>query len=393
MLDLDAPLALPIRRTSPFDPPVCYADLRATAPVKRVTLQNGRSAWLVARYADVRVALKDPKLSSDPRRMGFPDPEDADHSPFLIEMDAPEHTTLRRMLAAEFSPSRLATLRGHIQSDADRLIDAMVKRGNTADLLADYALPIPSLTICHLLGVPHEDMSFFQTKAAEASALEGVDKARLYGELYGYFDDLVHTKQAEPGDGLIDRLVVERLRGGEIDHHGVVKLAFMLLMAGFESTATMIALGVATLFQYPDQLALFCADRELTERAVEEMLRYHSIGDSDALRVAVADTEIGGQRIAAGEGVVPLVWSANRDETAFAQADSFDIRRDSHGQLAFGYGIHQCIGLNLARLEMQIALRSLFDRLPGLRPALPMHKLPFRYDTEVFGLKALPVMW
>lgn len=389
---LAKPLVLPILRTRPFTPPAFYAELRAHEPVKRVTLPGGGTAWLVARHADVRTALKDPRLSSDSRKPGFPEPQDTDHKPFLIEMDAPEHTVLRRMLAAEFSPSRLAALRVDIQADADRLIEVMLARGNSADLIADYALPIPSLTICHLLGIPEADMAFFHEKVAVAFSLSE-DKGASFGTVMAYFEDLVTAKEKAPGHGLIDRLLVERVRTGELPRDELVRLAFILMLAGFETTATMIALGVATLFQYPDQLALFRADPKLTDSAVEELLRFHSIGDSDGLRVAVADTEIGGQTIRTGEGVIPLVWSANRDAAAFDRPDDLDIRRDSRGQLAFGYGVHQCIGLNLARIEMRLALRTLFDRIPTLRLAVPVAELPFRFDAEVFGLKSLPVTW
>jgi pentalenic acid synthase len=253
-----------------FAPPAFYAQLRAHEPVKRVTLAGGGTAWLVARHADVRAALKDPKLSSDSRKPGFPEPQDADHKPFLIEMDAPEHTRLRRMLATEFSPSRLATLQTDIQADADRLIDTMLARGNSADLVADYALPIPSLTICHLLGIPEADMAFFHDKVAVAFSLSE-DKGAAFGTVMAYFEDLVTAKEKAPGQGLIDRLVVERVRTGELSHDDLVRLAFILMMAGFETTATMIALGVATLFQYPDQLALFRVEPALTDVVVRAL--------------------------------------------------------------------------------------------------------------------------
>jgi cytochrome P450 len=280
-----------------------------------------------------------------------------------------------------------------IAADADACIDAMLAGERPADLVTAYAVPIPARTICHLLGVPFADSAFFQAQVAKVSAAGGEDKAVAFAEVHAYLDALVRAKELAPTDDLLGRLVCEQLRPGAIDHATLVGIAVILLMAGFDSTASMIALSVATLFRWPEQRALLAADPGLMQGAVEELLRFHTLGDADALRVAIADVEIGGRQIRAGEGVIPLVWSANRDEAVFERPDEFDVRRQAHGQLAFGHGIHQCLGLNLARIELRIALRTLFARLPGLRPAIALEAMPWRHESEVFGLLALPVAW
>lgn len=386
-------LTLPIRRTTPFSPPDFYAELRENDPISRVALPDGSIAWLIARYEDVRDALKNTALSSNPRQLGFPEPELSDRPLFLTEMDAPRHTALRRILASEFSPGRISLLADKVQRDTDHLVDIMLSRGKTADIVRDYALPIPSLTICHLLGVPYEDHAFFQKIVKSVMSLDDEIKSAAFGEIYAYMERLVSDKEISPTNDLIGRLVIEQLQTNSISHDELLNIAVILLMAGFETTATMISLGIATLFHFPDQLRLLRDDLNRTENAIEELLRFHTVGDADGLRVATVDTKIGGQKIAKGEGVIPLAWSANRDPSIFSDPDRLDICRELHGQLAFGHGVHQCIGLNLARMEMRIALRTLLDRIPTLSLAVPVAALPFQYQSELFGLDALPVKW
>jgi cytochrome P450 len=385
--------SLPMRRPSPFSPPALYTQLREHHPVARAVLPDGQLVWLVARHDDVRAALKNPLLSSDPRRPGFPEPDTSNRAPFLIEMDAPRHTELRKLLAAEFSPQRLAVLQEHIDGDATKLLDAMLAGSGHADLVAAYALPLASLTICHLLGVPYAEHAFFERSAVTLLSHDDAKKGEAFGAICSYFEQLLEEKKRHPSDNLLGRLIAGPWRAGQLSDEELLNIAVILLMAGFETTATMISLGVVTLLHHAGQLALLQSDMALIDEAVEELLRYHTPGDTDALRVAIADTEIDGQPIARGEAVIPLLWSANRDPAVFPLPDNFDIRREQRGQLAFGYGMHQCIGLNLARMEMRTALRRLFTRAPTLRLAIPLAELPFRYDSELFGLAALPVQW
>ena len=302
-------------------------------------------------------------------------------APFLIEMDPPEHGIYRRMLAGEFSVRRINHLRPRIQEVADERIDALLGGGPPADLVAGFALPVPSMMICHLLGVPYADHEFFEsrTRAATASSDGNREAASAaIEEVSAYLDRLVSEKERHPTDDLIGRLIQEHVRTGALGHEQLVGLAVLLLLAGHETTASTIALGVVMLLEHPDQLAAFRDDPALAAGAVEEMVRLQSIGDAGAARAVVADIEVGGRLIRAGEGILPLIPAANRDPEAIDRPDVFDIRRGDRHHLGFGFGIHRCLGENLARATVEIALRTLFERIPTLRLDAPLEELPFK---------------
>ncbi|EYF01939.1 cytochrome P450 [Chondromyces apiculatus] len=372
----------PMRRVCPFAPPPRYAELRARTPIARITLPNGHTAWLLTRHADVRAALGHPRVSSDPTHPGFPEGQMAEgdaeerRAPLLIERDPPQHGRHRRMLIPEFTVRRVDALRPHLQQTADRLLDDMLHEGPPADLVSAFALPLSSLTICHLLGVPYADHAFFEAQARAALSSPPAEAEAAFAAVSAYLDGLVTEKERQPTDDMISRLIVEHLRTGALTHAELVGAATLLLMAGHETTANMISLGVVTLLAHPDQLAQLRADWTLTAGTVEEMLRYHSIGDAGAVRVAVDDIEIGGQHIRAGDGIIPLVASANRDPLAFERPEDLDIHRRGRHHLGFGHGIHQCLGQNLARAEIAIAYRTLFERLPTLRLDAPWTRSP-----------------
>ncbi|WP_327130886.1 cytochrome P450 [Streptomyces sp. NBC_01343] len=391
-------VAFPQDRTCPYHPPTAYDPLRESRPLSRVTLFDGRSVWVVTGHAEARALLSDGRLSADRSNEAFPSPTKRfkglrNRRTALLGVDDPEHNVQRRMLIPSFTLKRTAALRPAIQETVDRLIDAMVARGPSAELVNDFALPVPSMVICALLGVPYEDHEFFEgasRRLLRGPELADVEAAR--DQINGYLADLIERKRTDPGEGLLDELVATRLETGETDVEELVALAAILLVAGHETTANMISLGTFTLLSHPEQLAELRADPALISVAVEELMRFLSIADG-MLRVAVEDIEIGGVTIRPDDGVIFSTSVINRDAAVFEQPDALDWHRSARHHVAFGFGVHQCLGQNLARAEMEIALGTLFARLPGLRLAAEPDRIPFRPGDTIQGMIELPVAW
>ncbi|MFJ3879015.1 cytochrome P450 [Streptomyces sp. NPDC090077] len=391
-------VAFPQDRTCPYHPPAAYRPLREGRPISRVTLFDGRSVWVVTGHAEARSLLSDARLSTDRTNEAFPAPTARfkglqNRRTALLGMDDPEHNAQRRMLIPSFSVKRTAALRPRIQETVDRLIDAMEARGPGAELVGDFALPVPSMVICALLGVPYEDHDFFEEQSRRllrGPSTADVEEARE--RLDAYLEALIRRKRTEPGDGLLDELVSTRLAAGETDVEELVSLAAILLIAGHETTANMISLGTFTLLRHPEQLAELRSDPSLMPEAVEELMRYLSIADG-MLRVATREIEVGGVTIRPDDGVVFSTSVINRDGAVFADPDALDWHRPARHHLAFGFGIHQCLGQNLARAEMEIALGTLFGRLPGLRLAAAPDRIPFKPGDTIQGMLELPVTW
>jgi cytochrome P450 len=299
------------------------------------------------------------------------------------------------MLTREFMVKQVAALRPRIKAIVDELLDDLQARTPPADLVEAFALPLPSLVICELLGVPYGDHHYFQerTRTILRRATPPEDAMRAADELYDYLDRFVTGQEEVPADTLIGRLVVDRRRTGDLDHDQLVGIALLLLVAGHETTANMTSLSVLSVLQHPEWLAALRADPALVPAAVEELLRFHTIVQYGVPRVATADVEIDGALIRAGEGVILSLAAANRDGEAFAHPDELDIHRQAPSHVAFGFGVHQCLGQPLARVELQVALAAIVDRLPGLRLAIPSDEVPFRDDMLIYGVHALPVMW
>ncbi|MFC5815234.1 cytochrome P450 [Nonomuraea harbinensis] len=398
-----ADLEVPVERGCPFAPPAAYERLRERAPISRVRLTSGGEAWWVSGHEEGRAVLADPRFSCDKRKEGFPlFTLDAatlrqlrSQPPLMLGMDGAEHAAARRPVIGEFTVRRLAALRPRIQDIVDRFIDDLLATDQQpADLVQALSLPVPSLVICELLGVPYSDHGFFQSRTTmmvSRTSLE--DRQRAFAELRAYIDDLVTRKESEPGDDLFSRQIARQRRQGALDHAGLVSLAFLLLTAGHETTANMISLGVVALLTHPQQLSLITANPDKTPMAVEELLRYFTIADGVTSRVATEDVEIGGARIKAGEGVIVSALSANWDPAAFKDPAELDVERGARHHLAFGFGPHQCLGQNLARMELQIVFDTLFRRVPALRLATPAEDLPFKSDAVVYGVHELPVTW
>uniref|UniRef100_UPI002FDC6168 cytochrome P450 n=1 Tax=Streptomyces sp. IBSBF 3136 TaxID=2903524 RepID=UPI002FDC6168 len=333
-------------------------------------------------------------------RPGFPAPTERfaavrDRRVALLGLDDPEHRTQRRMMVPSFTLKRATELRPAIQRIVDDLLDAMIEQGPPAELVSAFALPVPSMVICDLLGVPYADHEFFEAQSRRllrGPTADDIQEARA--QLEGYLGDLIDRKagQREPVDGVLDDLVHQRLRTGELDRTDLVSLAVILLVAGHETTANMISLGTYTLLRHPDRLAELRADPALLPAAVEELMRMLSIADG-LLRVALEDIEIAGTTIRAGEGVLFSTSVINRDASQYEDPDRLDFHRSTRHHVAFGFGIHQCLGQNLARAELEIALGTLLRRLPGLRLAAPADEIPFKPGDTIQGMLELPVTW
>jgi cytochrome P450 monooxygenase len=384
-------VSFPVRRAGqPFPPPE-YAGMRERSGLVRSYLVDGRPVWLVTRHADVQAVLTSRKISSNPSHDGFPNvgaamgvPKQEEIPGWFVGLDPPDHDRFRRALIPEFSVRRVRAMRPAIQRTVDELIDAMLAAGDTADLVADFALPVPSLVISSLLGVPPIDRDFFESRTRTLVAIRSSTEEQRRAaatELLRYISRLIGIKLKWPGDDMTTRLLADAVLSPR-ELSGVLML---LLIAGHETTANNIGLGVTTLLANPRWQG--------DNRVIEEVLRLHSVADLVCLRVAVEDVEIAGQLIRAGEGIVPLVAAANHDPAVFECPHMFNPERADRQHVAFGYGVHQCLGQNLVRMEMEVAFRTLFARIPTLELAAPLSDLAFKYDGVLFGLHELPVRW
>jgi cytochrome P450 len=392
----------PVPRVCPFHQPERSSGEPAGKPVSRVSLPTGSPAWLVTGHALVRQILMDPRASSDRTHPGFPHLNAVPvanlpkSTPPLIALDPPEHTVHRRMFISEFTVKRMQQMRPRIQQVVDGCIDELLAGSRPADLVQALSVPVPSMVMCELLGVPYEDRTYFKerTRVLLKRNSDPAEARTSLMELMGYFDRLITGKEEAPGDDLLGRAIVKYRETGTYDHHYMVKSAALLLNAGHETTANMISLAVVALLEHPGQLADLRADPRHTPQAVEELLRYFSVVDHTMARVALDDIEIGGETVRAGEGLIVLPSTANRDGEVFDHPDRLDISRaDVRRHVAFGYGNHQCLGQNLARVELEIALNTLFARVPGLTLVKPVEELAYKDQEQVYGLYELPVTW
>jgi len=393
---------LPVTRTCPYAPPAEHRRLRAETPIAKVTLPTGATTWVATRHEDIRTILSDPRFSANRRHPGFPrlsqePPPDTALKPTLVELDPPEHGPVRRAVLGEFTVKRMAALAPRIQQIVDEHIDAMLAGPRPVDLVQALSLPVPSLVICELLGVPYADHEFFQAHSAKivSHKTPAEEVVRSVTDLMAYLHKLVIDKEQNPTDDLLGRQILQQRQReeGGVDREALVSMGFLLLIAGHETTANMISLSTLVLLQNPEKLAAVRQDPEKTLAAVEELLRYFTIAELAMGRVAKEDVEIGGVIIRAGEGVLALANTGNRDPEVFENADELDLERGARNHLAFGFGPHQCLGQNLARLELQIVIDTLFRRIPGLRPAVPVEELSFKDESTVYGIREFPVTW
>jgi cytochrome P450 len=380
------------------DPHPTLAALRESGPVHRLDMRLGLPVWVVTRYADVLAAMSDPRLSNDPRHATGLDEMLRDDflSRSMIGADPPAHTRLRRLVSKAFTARRVEGLRPRVQEITDTLLDRITPHG-AADLVGEFALPLPVTVIGELLGVPEADRDRFRTWTDEMldrpfdghSDLALVDAARA--RMHGYLTDLVAAKRTRPADDLITDLIAATDEGERLDEQELLAMVFLLLIAGYVTTVSLIGNGTLALLSSPDQLDRLRADPSLVPGAVEELLRFDGPVNPGLTRVALEDLEIGGVQIPRGAMVLLAIAAADRDPERFPEPDRLDIGAPDPGHLAFGHGIHYCLGAPLARLEGQVAFTALLARLPDLALAVDEDELRWTGGGVLRGPRALPV--
>jgi cytochrome P450 len=403
--DTDTGVVDPVVRSYPFsrirlEPDPQDAELRNSEPVCRVQLPYGPPAWLVTSYQLTKTVLADSRFSraaavgrDNPRESAVDISQVAES---VLSMDPPEHSRIRKLVGKAFTPRRVEGLRPRTAEIANGLLDEMVAAGPPADLVDSFAFALPAIVICELLGIPEGDRRTFRgwgdAILSIATATE-VQEQDAYLNLVGYIADLFAQRRAHPGNDLLTGLVQARDNDDRLTESELLVLAMALLVAGYETTAHQITNMAYTLLTHPPQLQLLRQQPELLPTAVEEMLRFNVFGSAINPRIATADIELGNVLVRAGEPVLCSRSSANRDESVFGHADELDFSRDPNPHVAFGYGPHFCLGANLARMELQVALGTILSRLPGVRIAVPEESLTWHSGTILRGLAAFPIAW
>jgi len=396
------PQGLPTNRDAgPFDPPRAITRLRSARPVSPLVFPDGHEGWLVTGYDAVRQVMADTRFSSRqdlgilhvPWEMsGMPAPtEPSPQVPGLfVAMDGADHTRLRRKLIGAFTVKRMKSLEEHIVEIVERQLDQLAAMTPPVDLVKAFALPVPSLVICEMLGVPYEDRETFQVNSAQFLVKDQTLEAKMaaWNALTSYLAQLIVGKRTEPGEDLLSDLA----RDSDLSVEELIGIAFLLLLAGHETTANMLALGTFALIEHPDQLAQLRANLDLMPEAVEELLRYLAVGDL-FLRYASEDLEVGGETITKGSTVVVSLLAAGHDPQRFDRPDTLDVYRNARGHLSFGHGPHQCLGQQLARIEMRAGFDGLLRRFPTLALAIPAADVKLRTDMNIYGVHELPVTW
>lgn len=389
------PLTFPMTSSGPFGPPKEILAARdAERRITRVRYPDGKLGWLVIRRATVRAVLADRRFSARQELRSTPFSGAANVPPALpgmfIGMDAPEHTRYRCLLIGQFTVRRMRQLTERIEEIAEEHLDLMTLAGPPVDLMQAYAKPIPAMVICELLGVPLDVRERFIRDVAEASRQDATMEQlrRAIAEVTTYLGELVRQKRAKPTDDVLSGLIVD---SGKLTDEELVNIAFLLLGAGFDTTANMLGLGTFALLRNPEQITAM-TDPDTADNAVEELLRYLPVIPG-TVRVALEDVELEGVQVKAGETLMLSLPGANRDPEQFTDPDTLDLSRKVTGHVAFGHGIHQCLGQQLARVEMRVGFPALFWRFPDLRLAVGPEDVPMRDDMVVYGVHELPVTW
>ncbi|GAA3882142.1 cytochrome P450 [Saccharothrix violaceirubra] len=398
-MPVDPPgLTFPFRGDHPTAPPPEYAKLREHGPA-RATLPNGHRVWLITRHDDVRAVFADPRFS----RAAITAPDAPKLLPVstgsksLFVLDPPEHTRVRKLVAAAFTTRRLEHLRPRVAELADGMADRLVAEGPGADLIAHLAEPLPITVICELLGVPSQDRTVFRDWTEIMLSFTAHTPAEIGAavrSLRGYLSALVEAKREEPDDGLLTVLIRARDEDDLLSTDELLSFGQTMLVAGYHATAAEIVHAVLNLAARPDEVERLRQDPASIPTAVEELLRYSQAGGGvGPVRIATEDVDVGGVRIAAGDAVLPSINAANRDELVFTDAEELDLTRAHNPHVAFGHGIHHCLGAHLGRVELQVVLETLLRRLGAFRPALPAEDLVWRTGTAFARPQTLPLTW
>ena len=395
----ETPVSFPFPKASSiFHPAPELTRMQLSRPVAEVRLPDGKTAWLVTRFDDVRRVLIDPRFSrAEASKPGVADTglgQAAAGS--ILGMDPPEHTRLRRLVAGAFTARRVEALRPRVTALVDELIDRMQILEQPVDLVENFSLPLPVQVICELLGVPASDRHLFHEWSDSVMGVADAAAADAGSErLMAYFVELIERKRKEPVDDLMTALIEARDNEDRLSEEELVRMGLTLLVAGHETTANQINLFLLTLYEYPGQLARLRAKPEIIPEAVEELMRFVQLGEigTGLVRVATEEVELNGVRIPAGAAVIPAMTIANRDPTVIPDANQLDLTRPQGAHLSFGAGVHHCLGAQLARMELQEALAGLLRRLPSLRVDAPVDELSFKHGMFLRSLHALPVRW
>src|ERR1700734_4432763 len=379
----------------PFAPPLEVMELGAARPLSRVRIWDGSTPWLITGYEEVRTLFSDSRVSVDDRRPGFPHWNEGmlatvhKRPRSVFTSDAEEHTRYRRMLSKPFTFKRVEGLRPAVQKIVDERIDALLAGPKPGDIVSTLALPVPTLVISEMLGVPYEDAEFFQEQAQRGTGRYATEEDTAQGaaSLAKYIAKLIRARMESGAEDLVSDLA-ERVNAEELSVREATQLALGVLIAGHETTANMISLAIVALLEHPDQLALLrdTDDPKVVAVGVEELMRYLSIIQTGQRRIATEDIEIGDQVIRAGEGIILDVPAANWDARRYPNPARLDLQREDNPHVGFGYGRHQCVGQQLARMELQIVVHTLLRRIPTLRLAVPIGELPFKHDAFADGI-------
>ncbi len=395
------PPRIPTERDTVLDPPPALSAMRRECPLAPLTYADGHEGWIVTSHSLARAVLSDRRFSSRPELrhsavhevLGDGQPPEEDVPGMFVGMDPPDHTRYRRLLTGELSVRRMRQLETKIAATAHELVDRMTKAAadGAADLVTSFAIPLPSRVICELLGIPYREWERIQPVSDRMLRIDSTaaEVKECYAVIFEFLGEVVARKQREPTDDLLGGLVGT----AELSSAELTSVAFQLFTAGHETTANMLSLGTYALLTHPEQLAALRADRSLLDRAVEELLRYLTVIQFGISRGASEDVELEGQLIRKGQTVTVSLPAANRDPERFDDPDTLDVTRAPTGNLAFGFGVHQCVAQQLARTEMRIGYGVLLDRLPGLRIAVPDKDVPMRDGAIVYGVQSLPVAW
>jgi cytochrome P450 len=391
----------PFAATCPGERREAYAQLAAQAPVHRITLPDGEPAWLVTQYDAVRQALADPRLvkqrpAGSMPYSGLPPDLEAAVRGTMLHRDPPEHTRLRKLVSAAFTQRRISALAPRIEQITDELLDNMA-HSDTVDLIDSFAFPLPMAVIGHLLGVPPGDMSRFRSwshTTVKGTLADPETRAAAAAGLLGYIRALLAIKRISPGEDLLSALAAVRDGEDRLSEDELTSMVNLLLIAGQETTVNLIGNGVLTLLEHPHRLALLRAEPTRITEFVEEILRFEPPVHAAPPRYAAEQIELADVTIAAGETVILALFAANHDPRRFDHADEFDPARPTNPHLAFGHGIHHCLGAPLAVLEGRIAIPRLLARFPRLRLAVPPDQLTWRASVIMHGLDSLQVtLW
>lgn len=398
MTTTDAP-AFPAARSCPFAPADFYTEARESGSPQRVTIWRGDTPWLVSRHDQIQQVLLDARFSGDVTRTGFPNSSAAQpeiEGGLFFRKEGDEHLSVRRILNPDFTAKRANSWRPRIAELVDETLDGLVRKERPLDLIEHFALAVPTAVICEVLGVDQSETALLHESMKYVVDIEADHDRKL--DAHKRITDLLRRyaeqKQDAPDDRLLSRLVNTHVPNGDLAFEDAVNLGVLVIGAGHETTANMLGLGALSLIREPDQREKLLADPDkLATTTTEEMLRYWTIVQTEPRRVALEDVEIGGQLIKAGESVVCSLGAANRDPQVFDDPENVDVSRVERKHMAFGHGVHQCLGQNLARVEMQVAWPKLFDRIPTLQLAVPKENLRFLDTSLTYGLRELPVTW